>query len=76
MFFRLSPTEVETLIGFLGEILATQRNDDITAIYERLLEENVACSECGERIDRNIALEELGFCVSCSNDYFDSKEDK
>jgi len=76
MFFRLSPTEVEALVAFFGELPPASYNTAVAVIYERLLDENAPCVECGERVEREIAIEELGYCVSCSNDYFESKEDK
>lgn len=76
MFFRLLPAEVATLVGFFHELPATSYNPAVADIYQRLLEENVPCVECGVPINAGIAIEELGFCVSCSNDYFDSTEDK
>jgi len=36
---RLTPFEVDTLRGYLGEILATDSNEAIEAIYELLTEE-------------------------------------
>ena len=73
MMFRLNPTELDTLRGFLGEVLATNHNEAISAIYERLLDQPVPCTECGELLEPWIAIEELGFCVTCSNNYFDHK---
>lgn len=71
MMFRLDATEVDTLRGFLGEVLATNHNEAISKIYERLLDMPVPCVECGDLLDPQIAVEELGYCVTCSNNYFD-----
>jgi len=73
MMFRLNATEVDTLRGFLGEVLATTPNESISAIYERLLDQPVPCIECGELLDPQIAVEELGYCVTCSDNYFSHK---
>ena len=35
---RLTPLEVDTLRGYLGEILATDGNEVIEGIYEQLTE--------------------------------------
>ena len=74
MMFKLDAAEVDALRSFLGEVLATTRNETITQIYERLLDEPVPCIECHDLLDPYIAVEELGYCVTCSNNYFDHKE--
>jgi hypothetical protein len=40
MILLLDPLEVDVLRGYLGEILATNKNDVIENIYLKLVEEN------------------------------------
>lgn len=39
LVLRLTPEQVDTLRGYLGEILATDNNSAIEEIYEQLVEE-------------------------------------
>jgi predicted nucleic acid-binding Zn-ribbon protein len=34
------------------------------------------CVECGEPVDADIHAEELGFCLDCSNAYFDHSDEE
>lgn len=35
--------------------------------------ETTPCVECGTPVDSDIHEEELGFCLDCSNDYWEHK---
>lgn len=37
--------------------------------------DTLPCVACYDQINKDIYIEELGFCVDCSHDYFDGKLD-
>lgn len=49
-------------------------HDEMGALFEFVIME--PCDKCGVGIPRDIYNEELGMCVSCSNEYFDSEDDE
>jgi uncharacterized protein YwgA len=48
----------------------------LTEEVEKLLVLTLPCVECGESVDADIHAEELGFCLDCSNAYFDHSDEE
>jgi hypothetical protein len=73
MAITLTPTQEDVLVGFIGQELERNSNPDLQEIYDLLIGPTLPCNTCGEPVDKDIHAEELGFCVDCSYNYFDER---